>query len=138
MSLKLLLMFGSYVQVLSQISMAIYFLVYDKYLYCNEPPHLCRIITFWPSMNLGLYSFAYALGFLTVLYSLRGIIYTLEPPLSGHSRPESARNWEFSQISEISMPLYLQITIQLVSSLNCCITYQMFLLFVDSNMNCTF
>ena len=80
--LKLLLMFGSSFQALSQISMAIYFLVYDKYLYCNEPSQLCRIITFWPSMNLGIYSFAYALGFLTVLYSLRGIMYTSHREIS--------------------------------------------------------
>ena len=32
----------------------------------------------------------------------------LEPPLSGHYRPESARNGEYARLSEITMPLYLQ------------------------------
>ena len=73
--LKWQIIAGNVLQALSHLSMSVYYLVSDRYFHCTyESSHLCRMISFWPILNIALYAFAYSLGWGITYYSLNAIL----------------------------------------------------------------
>ena len=76
--LKWLLIIASVFQAISHISMAIYFLISDNHLHCMTlQSHVCRVISFWPILNIALFAFSFAFGWGLVFFTLIGVVFTV-------------------------------------------------------------
>ena len=61
--LKWLIIFASFFQAISHISMTIYFLISENHLHCTtQYSHMCHTISFWPIFNIALFAFSFGLG----------------------------------------------------------------------------
>ena len=80
---KWLLIIASVFQAISHISMAIYFLISENYLHCMTlQSHVCRVISFWPILNIALFAFSFAFGWGLVFFSLIGVVFTVHREFS--------------------------------------------------------
>ena len=81
--LKWLLIIASVFQAISHISMAIYFLISDNHLHCMTlQSHVCRVISFWPILNIALFAFSFAFGWGLVFFTLIGVVFTVHREFS--------------------------------------------------------
>ncbi|KAI6650387.1 hypothetical protein LOD99_5824 [Oopsacas minuta] len=81
--LKLLLIIASVLPATSHISMAIYYLLSEHYLYCNtEYSQLCHTLAFWPIFTIALFSLSYGFGWGLVFYSLMRMMFTVHKEFS--------------------------------------------------------
>ena len=82
--MKWLLITASIFQAMSHMSMAIYYLVSEHFLYCNtEYTQLCRSLAFWPILNIAIYAFSFGLGWGLVFFALLGTLFTVHKEFSG-------------------------------------------------------
>ena len=81
--LKDLLIVACSLQLLSHVSMGVYFLVSERYLHCvSNYSQLCKTISFWPVCNIALYGFSYSVGFGAVIFSLKAVMFTTHREIS--------------------------------------------------------
>ena len=76
--LKFQTMVAASLQAFAHISMAIYYYFFENRFHCREmnfESQICQIISFWPIINIALYSFSFALGWGLIYYTLVGIMF---------------------------------------------------------------
>ena len=80
--LKWIMIIASIFQAISHLSMAIYYLVSEHFLYCNtEYSRLCHTLSFWPILNIAIYAFSFGFGWGLVYYALIGVVITVHREL---------------------------------------------------------
>ena len=82
LKIKWLMITASFLQAISHISMAIYYLVSEHYLHCNtQYTQICHTLAFWPILNIALFAFSFALGWGLVFFAMMGVMFTVHREL---------------------------------------------------------
>ena len=81
--LKWIIIVASCLQFISYISMSVYFLTLENSSHCFiQYSSLCHLISLWPTFNIALFAFAFALGWGIVFFSLLGLMLTVQREFS--------------------------------------------------------
>ncbi|KAI6645846.1 hypothetical protein LOD99_13105 [Oopsacas minuta] len=81
--MKWLIIVASSLQAISHLSMSIYYLIIENHSHCLiQQSSVCHLMSIWPTFNIALFAFAFALGWGLVYFSLMGLMLTVHREFS--------------------------------------------------------